>query len=76
VLSGLKRQGDVDKLVEKTYTDYLQSDNVKRICVEYYKDLKRNDILKKLQGYDYKKDRFIKIKPIEERYPLRFYDYN
>ena len=51
------REDELDGLVERFYHDHIYETSVRRVCVEYYKEMKCWDKLKRLQGYDHRKDR-------------------
>jgi hypothetical protein len=40
------------------YNDNIHDNSIKRICVNYYKEVENWSKLKKLNGYNFKKDQF------------------
>lgn len=52
-------------MIERVYEEH-NDNSLRRICVNYYKETENWERLKKLSGYDFKKDRFVEIKQTDK----------
>ena len=70
LLRGLDRKKQLEELIKTTYNENSQSKEIRRLCVEYYKETENWEILTNLKGYNFKKDRLQEKPKEEEEHPF------
>ena len=57
----------MEVLVHNVYTDNMENKQMRRMCVDYYKEMEDWEKLKNLSGYNFKKDKFVDPPKKEEK---------